>query len=647
MMKKKIILTLIITMMLASNSAIANGVGIGELNTDWTFNEERTLYYVTTDRLPDISEEGYTVIKNATAFYDGGALSEDYVTVLENDTTKKKYRFIMQKKASGTSGIANVDISSDGKAVVMGSVEGYDVVEVMILKPKEEYSDFAWELKDVDMSNMKDKVLDFIQIKASDIKDGKILEYQIPEGAPCGTYNFVLVTGGKNTVSSKYYINQDELDKTLVEINNMVKNPDKTSELKAYIEENWKKCYLELSEYNKLSYEASKSKVIALLHNTEGFESLDDLKEKFNENIIVGRAIDGKEISELLERYKEAFGKTYIEPAKYEEYKALSDKTLLIEALKSVSDIQELEEKFNEMTVLSKINEADPSDVEKILNDDIDYLKISKDAAEYFNNNKEACIKNIRGKAFKSSEELSGAILAVKDAEGKEPEGSTTGKKPSSGKPSGGGGGGYVAPITTTPAPPKNEVSVTPEMTSGLPFDDIGDVEWAHVAIEHLYDNKILNGKSETKFAPKDYVKREEFVKLVVNAFELSGSDSISFSDVPEDAWYSEFVKIAFKNEIVKGVSESQFGVGENITREDMAVMIERAVKAMGKDTDIIVENKVELNDLDTVSDYAKEAVDFMIEKGAVKGSDGLFRPKAYATRAETAQMLYNIIKIR
>ena len=647
MLKKKIMLTLVLTMMLAGSSVFASGVGIQELNTDWSFNEERTLYYVTTDSLPDIHEEGYTVIKSATAFYDGGDLLEDYVTVLQNDTTKKKYRFIMQKKISGNLEITNVDISSNGKAVVMGDVQEYETVEIMILKPKEEYGDFAWELKDVDMKNMKDKVLSFVQIKTADIKDGKILEYQIPAGAPCGTYNFVLIAGGKNVSSSRYYMNQEELDKTLAELNELVKKENAAHQLKTYIEENWKKCYLDLSEYNKISSESAKLRVIELLGNSEGYESLDAIKEKFNENIIVGWAADGKDLSELLERYKESFGKTYIELAKYDEYKELSDKNLLIEELKNVKDIKELEEKFNEMTVLAKINEADPSKIEEILNNDIDYLDLDEDAVEYFNKNTDYCIKNIRGKTFKNSKELSDAILAVKEAE-KDKDNSTTNKKPSSSKPSGGGGGGgYVAPVTTKPETDKKEEVTVPEINNDLPFDDIDDVKWAYAAIEHLYDNKILNGKSENKFAPNDYVKREEFVKLLVNAFELSGSDSIDFDDVEENAWYSEFVKTAFKNEIIKGISENKFGVGENITREDMAVMIYRAVNVVGLELDIIVENKAELNDLDSVSDYAKEAVDFMIGKGAIKGTAGMFKPKSFATRAETAQMLYNIIKIR
>ena len=106
-------------------------------------------------------------------------------------------------------------------------------------------------------------------------------------------------------------------------------------------------------------------------------------------------------------------------------------------------------------------------------------------------------------------------------------------------------------------------------------------------------------------------------------------------------------MNIAFNSGVVNGVSETEFGVGKYITREDMAVMIYRAVKASGMDVEIIVENPAELSDMDSVSDYAKEAVEFMIEKGAINGINGEFRPKDYATRAQTAQMLYQIIKIR
>ena len=75
--------------------------------------------------------------------------------------------------------------------------------------------------------------------------------------------------------------------------------------------------------------------------------------------------------------------------------------------------------------------------------------------------------------------------------------------------------------------------------------------------------------------------------------------------------------------------------------------MILRAVNKTGTDTEIIIENPAELSDLETVSEYAKEAVEFMIKRGAINGINGEFKPKAAATRAQAAKILYQIIKIR
>ena len=78
-----------------------------------------------------------------------------------------------------------------------------------------------------------------------------------------------------------------------------------------------------------------------------------------------------------------------------------------------------------------------------------------------------------------------------------------------------------------------------------------------------------------------------------------------------------------------------------------MAVIIFRAINKAGLELDIEIDQTAELSDMDEVSEYAKEAVEFLVSKGAIKGSNGKFNPKAYATRAEAAQMIYNVIKIR
>jgi len=161
-----------------------------------------------------------------------------------------------------------------------------------------------------------------------------------------------------------------------------------------------------------------------------------------------------------------------------------------------------------------------------------------------------------------------------------------------------------------------------------------------------MYINKIISGKSENKFAPADKVKREEFVKIIVNSFELTETAEITFEDVG-DEWFREYIERGFAGGIITGLNGQKFGVGENITREDMAVIIYRAVTETGLELDIEISEKAELSDLAEVSDYAKEAVEFLISKGAINGSEGKFKPKEFASRAEAAQMIYNVIKIR
>ena len=114
-----------------------------------------------------------------------------------------------------------------------------------------------------------------------------------------------------------------------------------------------------------------------------------------------------------------------------------------------------------------------------------------------------------------------------------------------------------------------------------------------------------------------------------------------------DDAWYAEFIKAAVGGKVIGGISETEFGTGSNITRQDLAVMLYRALNASGKEIDIIIDNKAVLSDLDSVSEYAREAVDYLVEIGAINGSDGKFRPNDYIMRAEAAKMIYSVIKIR
>ncbi|MDO5398628.1 MAG: S-layer homology domain-containing protein, partial [bacterium] len=220
---------------------------------------------------------------------------------------------------------------------------------------------------------------------------------------------------------------------------------------------------------------------------------------------------------------------------------------------------------------------------------------------------------------------------------------------------SGGGGGGSsssglssvsrVIGTVSTPTEKFETDAYTPEQTSKLIFNDIENVSWAKEAIEALCERGVVSGYGNGLFAPNYSVTREQFVKMLVGALELDTNiaSDISFSDVKADEWYAPYINAAAVLGVVSGKDDGSFGIGESITRQDMAVMCTRALKVAGKAP---AESDASFNDSGSISDYAKAAVSSMAGAGYLTGDDnGNFNPLDTATRAQTAVVLYRIIK--
>lgn len=172
-----------------------------------------------------------------------------------------------------------------------------------------------------------------------------------------------------------------------------------------------------------------------------------------------------------------------------------------------------------------------------------------------------------------------------------------------------------------------------------LKFKDLNDVPWAYPSISVLYEEGIINGINEYEFVPNEAVKREEFVKMLAEAMRLDDDSNINiFSDVPENEWYTKYINAAYQNGIVKGISETEFGVSLNITRQDMAVMLYNAIKLKPEKEQNVAVNFM---DMDEISEYAKIPVSALAEKKIVTGTgDNLFSPQNNATRAEAAVII-------
>ena len=176
-------------------------------------------------------------------------------------------------------------------------------------------------------------------------------------------------------------------------------------------------------------------------------------------------------------------------------------------------------------------------------------------------------------------------------------------------------------------------------------FKDVGlKHSWAIDAIDLLYEKGVVKGVGDGIFNPGANTKRADFTIMTVKALGFEADFTDNFSDVKQDAYYYNSVGIAKKLEIVKGTGEF-FNPEGNITRQDIMVIMLKALEAKGITYDKDgIDYLARYSDRNQISDYAKDAVAFLTKLGIVQGYDGKFNPKQYATRAEIAVILQNVL---
>lgn len=183
----------------------------------------------------------------------------------------------------------------------------------------------------------------------------------------------------------------------------------------------------------------------------------------------------------------------------------------------------------------------------------------------------------------------------------------------------------------------------------GKTFSDISDHN-SKDAVEALASRNIINGKTEDKFEPDSTMTRAEFATIITKALGLPIKSTAVFADVKEADWYFTYVNTAYSYGIIKGVSESEFNPNGTITREEAAVMVTRAAKLCGVNTDIqsFEARNILSQFLDYIkaSDWSQTSLAFCYREGVISDDVLDIKPKEFVTRAEIADMLYNVLRI-
>ncbi|MDY3303964.1 MAG: S-layer homology domain-containing protein, partial [Clostridia bacterium] len=210
---------------------------------------------------------------------------------------------------------------------------------------------------------------------------------------------------------------------------------------------------------------------------------------------------------------------------------------------------------------------------------------------------------NMMNSVYKAKEDFNKAYnLPVS-----EPSSPGSGKSNSSGGGSIGGSSNNYTPSTPLP-------NVQTKI-----FNDLDNVEWAKTAIEALAKDGVINGKAEGKFAPADNILREESAAMISRLFNMSiPENKTGFIDIASGAWYENYCYALKSSEIVKGINENKFGIGEYITRQDFVTIICRAMQKYNIFGNVD-ENADIFPDSESIAEYARESANYLKKSGIIE----------------------------
>jgi uncharacterized protein YjdB len=211
----------------------------------------------------------------------------------------------------------------------------------------------------------------------------------------------------------------------------------------------------------------------------------------------------------------------------------------------------------------------------------------------------------------------------------------------------GGGGGGGTGSGTgtaaaTTPGTIDLDDGEVPLADLPLVYEDVADTAWYRDAVAYVDHNKLMNGVSDTLFAPNGKTNRAMVATVL---YRLENNPSVEemeniFSDVLEGMYYTEAVTWAADVGIITGYGDDTFRPTNQITREELAAILYRYAAYKGYDTSATADLTT-FADADSVGKWSVEYMQWAVGTGLIQGKDGnMIDAKGTATRAQVATIL-------
>lgn len=182
------------------------------------------------------------------------------------------------------------------------------------------------------------------------------------------------------------------------------------------------------------------------------------------------------------------------------------------------------------------------------------------------------------------------------------------------------------------------------DMVSG--FSDVNKNQWFASAVKTMSDNDIMDGVTSYLFNPDSQITRATVAQLLYNYDGKPYIYSISgFSDTSSTAWYAPAVTWCKIAGVAYGSPDGSFGPDDNITREEMVSMVYRYLVNKGVISGSSQADLSVYSDSGDVDAYASDAMAWAVSNGFISGtSEGMLDPRAYTTRAQTAQFMSRVV---
>ncbi|MDW7669871.1 MAG: S-layer homology domain-containing protein, partial [Bacillota bacterium] len=176
----------------------------------------------------------------------------------------------------------------------------------------------------------------------------------------------------------------------------------------------------------------------------------------------------------------------------------------------------------------------------------------------------------------------------------------------------------------------------------GQAFTDI-EKHWAKAEIEEWSEKGLINGYKDGSFKPNDNITRAEFITLINNLINNHIEEVISFDDVSGSEWYYQDLKKSIYGEYIAGYDDNTFRANDNITRQEVAVILQNLVQLNASEEDSLGK----FVDTENIPNWSRTALSLAVQKGYLSGyEDNSLKASNYITRAESVKVLSNVFGI-